>query len=350
MNTKVGISVLSFAHGHASAYCQTMLDYEDVQLISAWDDDLERGAENARRYGIKYSPYLEAVLEDPKVDIVIIGSETNRHADLVEAAASSGKAILLQKPMALSLADCDRIIAAAARYKIFLSVAYQMRHDPSNIRIKNLVESGALGKVGLLRRRHCIPVLFNQGFVEGKSKWHIDPEKNMGMFMDDASHAADFIYWIMGRPVSVISEIDNVLTHVAPDDTGVAVYRFENGAMGILVNSSVTLAGENTTEIYGDQGVLIQNYDDLVSAMVQPPPGGIALKLFKRGGSGWEDLNVPIPASHGERIKGVPRPFLDAYKSGATPPVSAVDGRVSIEMVLGAYQAASAGKRILFPL
>ena len=350
MNAKFGISVLSFAHGHAGTYCQTMLGFDDVNLVSVWDDDQERGVESANRYGMRYTPFVEEILEDPKVDIVIIASETNRHAEFVEAAASAGKAVLLQKPMALSLDDCSRIIAAVDRNKIFLSVAYQMRHDPSNIKIKEIVASGELGRIGLLRRRHCIPVLFNKGFIEGKTKWHIDPEKNMGMFMDDASHAADFIYWIMGKPTSVISEIDNVLTNVAPDDTGVAVYRFENGAMGILVNSSVTLAGENTTEIYGDQGVIVQNYDDLVSSMVKPLQGATALKMFKRDGITWNDLHMPILENHGERIKAVPRVFLDAYKLDNDPPVSAVDGRVSIEMVLGAYKSSTEGKRILFPL
>ena len=71
----------------------------------------------------------------------------------------------------------------------------------------------------------------------------------MGMFMDDASHATDFIHWMLGKPTSVIAEIDNILTDVAPDDTGLAVYRFASGEMAILLNTSATLAGENTTEI-----------------------------------------------------------------------------------------------------
>jgi predicted dehydrogenase len=347
---KIGISVLSFAHGHASMYCQIMAGFEDVRLLSVWDDDEERGSDTANRYGMRFSPHLEHILEDPEVDVVIIGSETNRHADLVEAAASAGKDILLQKPMALTLGDCDRIIQAVDRTKVYLSVAYQMRHDPSNRKIKELVDSGSLGRIGLLRRRHCIPVLFNPGFTEGKSRWHIDPEKNLGMFMDDASHAADFMYWILGKPVSVVAEIDNVLTEIAPDDTGIAVYRFTGKTMGILVNSSVTLAGENTTEVYGDQGVLIQNYDDLVSTMVKPTAGAIALKLFRRGSDSWEDLEIAVPASHGERIMSIPRAFLEAYKSDTTPPVSAVEGRVSVEMVLGAYQSAKEGRRVQFPL
>jgi predicted dehydrogenase len=202
----------------------------------------------------------------------------------------------------------------------------------------------------LIRRRHCIHLLLDPNFGKGFTAWHIDPAKNMGMFMDDACYAADFIYWIMGKPVSVVAEIDNVLTTHAPDDTGVAIYRFQNGAFAELINTSVTLAGENTTEVYGDQGVLIQNYDDLVSTMVPPPVGAIALKLSTRQRPGWQDLGITIPASQAERISGVPRPFIDCLKNELPPPVTAQDGRVSVEMVLGAYRSAQEGRRINFPL
>ena len=350
MTSKLGIGVISFAHGHAAIYCRRMLEYDDVALVAAWDDDPARGASTAAQFGMRYTPHLEDLLQDPAIHAVIVTCETNRHAEMVLAAAAAGKQILCQKPMALTLADCDRMTAAVEAAGVFFMMAHQMRHDPSNVRIKELVEAGALGRIGLLRRRHCIPVLFNPDFVNGPTRWHLDPEKNMGMFMDDASHATDFIHWIMGRPVSVMAEIDNVLTDVAPDDTGVALYRFESGAMAVLVNSSVTLAGENTTEVYGDQGVLIQNHDDSPSTNVTPPSGAIALKLFTRGEPGWRDLGMPIPPTHADRIAGVPRAFIDSVRAGAAPPVTAWDGRVAVEMVLGAYQSAAEGRRVRFPL
>jgi len=350
MSGKIGIGILSFAHGHANIYCQRMAQFDDVRLVSCWDDDIERGKKSAETFNMHFSPHLDDVINSPDIQAVIVTCETNRHPELVIAAAQAKKHILCQKPMALTLPDCDRIIQVVRQSGILFMMAYQMRHDPSNQKIKELVENNSIGRVGLLRRRHCIPLLFDENFSKDSSQWHVDPIKNMGMFMDDASHAADFIYWILGRPSSVIAEIDNILTHVAPDDTGVAVYRFPSGSMAVLVNSSVTLAGENTTEVYGDQGVIIQNYDDLVSTNVKPPPGAMALKLYQRGGSGWKDLGVPIPVSHSERIAAVPRPFIDCLLYERPSPITAEDGRVSVEMVLGAYQSAREGKRISFPI
>ena len=170
------------------------------------------------------------------------------------------------------------------------------------------------------------------------------------MFMDDASHATDFIHWMLGKPTSVMAEIDNVLTDVAPDDSGVALYRFEGGTMAILINTSVTLAGENTTEIYGNEGVVIQNYGDGPSCNMPRPEGAVALRLYTRNEPIWKDLGIAIPNNHGERIAAVPRPFIDCLKNDTESDVTVEDGRVSVEMVLGAYRSAQEGKRVEFPL
>jgi predicted dehydrogenase len=343
---KVGIAVLSWAHGHVNAYCNQIRGFEDARLVACWDDDEERGRKNAETYGIPYSPHMEDVLGNPEVECVIVASETNKHGDLCVAAAEAGKAILLQKPMALTLEECDRITAAVEKAGVWFSLAYQMRCDPQNIHMKRLVEDGAVGRVGIVRRRHCIPALLNKAFVEGPSRWHISREANRGMWMDDASHPCDWLVWMFGRPSTVIAEIDNVLTRVAPDDTGFAVFRYGGGMMAEIHNASVTLAAENTTEIYGDLGVITQNHGDGPSSAVLPPhPIGVKLYQAEKKDLGWQDQGLPVPASHGERIAGVARPFIDALRVGS-PLCSAREGRISIEMVLAAYESSETGRRV----
>jgi len=349
--SKIGIGVLSYAHGHVTSYSHEIVKFDDAELLAVWDDDIERGKNSAEAFGASFKPHLEDVLDDPAIDLVFIASETNKHADLAVAACAAKKAVILQKPMALSMADCDRIIEAVDRNGVWFSLAFQMRYDPANIRMKELIDTGKVGNVGVLRRRHCIPVLFNEGFVTGPSRWHIDPEANMGMWMDDASHATDFLLWMLGEPVSVVAEIDNVLTNVAPDDTGVAIYRFENGEVGILFNSSVTLAAESTTEIYGDRGVVIHNFGDGPALTVPPAEGAVAVRYYDKEHPdlGWQDQGIPIPAGHGVRIQAVARNILDAFKAGK-PTVTAEEGKISTGMILGAYRAAREGRRVNLPL
>jgi predicted dehydrogenase len=292
-----------------------------------------------------FEPDLDALLARADIDAVFVTSQTNRHAEHAVAAAEAGKAVLLQKPMALTLTDCDLIIDAVQRHGIRFSMCYQMRCDPVNQRMKQLVEDGAVGRIAVVRRRHAIPLLLNRDFAR-PGNWHIDPVANRGMFADDASHAADWFYWMLGRPVSVMAEIDNVITDVAPDDNGVALFRFAGREMGVLLNSSTMLAAEATTEIYGDQGVMIQNYGDLSSSSVPRPPHPIALKLYRTDDPQWRDLGLPADTAQGERIAAVARPVVDYLRGRRGPIATAAEGRVGVEMILAAYRSAEEGRRI----
>ncbi|MBM3500552.1 MAG: hypothetical protein FJX74_17995, partial [Armatimonadetes bacterium] len=121
--SKIGIGVLSYAHGHVNSYSAEIRGFEDAELISVWDDNLERGKANADNFGAAFKPHLEDVLDDPAIQLVMIASETNKHADLAVAACAAGKDVIVQKPMALSLADCDRIIDAVDRNGVWFSMA-----------------------------------------------------------------------------------------------------------------------------------------------------------------------------------------------------------------------------------
>ena len=350
MSDQVGVGIISFAHGHANVYCQVMKGFGDVRLVSAWDDNAERGQASAQKFGLEFCTDPDQVINDPRVNAVIITTETNRHAEYIERAAAAGKDILCQKPLATTLEDCDRIIAAVKRHGVKFSMGYQMRHDPVNQKIRELIHSGAVGKVAVVRRRHSIPVLLDPNFVNGPSRWHIDPIANVGMFFDDASHATDWFYWLLGQPRSVMAEIDNVVTSAAPDDNGVAIYRFQHGEMGILLNSSTTLAAVNTTEVYGDEGTIVQDHGDVPSTNTPRPERAVALRLFRKGDKAWTDFGFSIPESHAERLMAVPRPFIDYVRGLTGETISAEEGRVSIEMLLGAYRSAAEGRRINLPL
>lgn len=341
----INIAILSFAHGHANAYCDAIAPFDDAKVVAAWDDNAKRGEAAAAKYGLDWHPDLDSLLARADIEAVIVTCPTNKHAEVIQSACAAGKHILCQKPTATTIEDCDRIIEAVETSGVHFQMAFQMRCDPLNQKIKEWVESGAIGRVGAIRRRHCINFLFNAGLPQSPSAWHIDPVQNIGMFFDDAVHAADFLYWLLGKPISVMAEIDNVLTDVAPDDTGIALYRWQSGTMGVLFNASVTLAGENTTEIYGDEGTIIQNWDDGVSTP-HAPKGVAPLKLWRKSTGQWENFDFEVPSSHYERLKAVPRPWIDNLKAGAPPTVSARDGKISVEMCLAAYQSAREGKRI----
>ena len=343
---KVRIGYLGVAHGHGHAYAGRFRGFDDAELGRVYDRDPTRARSFADAFGLQVASSPDEVIKDS--DAVVVTAETAFHAELCLQAIAAGRAVLCQKPLALTLEQCDAIVAAAERAGTYFETAFQMRYDPANIRLRELVQGGAIGKVGWARRRHCIGVLFDQGFITGASRWHADPALNRGLFFDDAVHATDFLRWVFGEPSSVVAELGHQL--VPMEDTGLAIYRFASGVLVELANSATTLMGENTCEVYGDQGVIIQNHDDGVSTGPARPQSPVLLKMYRRAeaAQGWQDQGIPIPAGHGERIAAVARGFLEALRSG-TPTATARDGRQAVAMVVAAYDAAAQGQRVRIP-
>ena len=115
--TKVRIGILSFAHYHANFWSEVFRDSPDVDFAGVWDDDPQRGAECAARYGARFVPSLDALLE--AVDAVAVCSETSAHRPLIERAAARGKHILCEKPIATTREDARAIAAARESFPIW---------------------------------------------------------------------------------------------------------------------------------------------------------------------------------------------------------------------------------------
>lgn len=136
------VGILGFAHGHVSSYCRKWRDRPelDIDVAAGWDHNSERLAKAGANFNIDECTEIAGVLS--RVDAVVIGAETSMHADMVEAAASAGLPVVLQKPMALEPEEADRIVAAVDRAGIPFTMAWQMRADPQNIKMKELLDGG----------------------------------------------------------------------------------------------------------------------------------------------------------------------------------------------------------------
>ncbi len=332
MTTRIGI--LGFAHAHIGMYIAEWRKTDAVQLVAGWDHDVER----AKKSGIPVANSVADVLR--QVDAVIITAETSRHADLVEQAASAGKAIILQKPLALTLPEADRIVAAAK--KVPFTLVWQMRVDPHNLQIKSLLASGEFGRVFMIRRRHGLPT---QTWKDFEKTWHVQPALNRDVFADDAAHPLDFLYWLRGMPVSVSAELSTLLNPAIVNDTGIVVLRYADGSLGEVSCSFVALAGENVTEVICEHGVIIENYGDVPSCNVPRPPGaGPQLKWFRAGK--WIASELPEITSHGERLTGLAVPLVE-FLEGKRPAIAtAEEGRDVLRIVLACYESAKKGRRV----
>lgn len=341
----IRIGILGFAHGHVNSYCSQWMSKPDfgVTVQAGWDHDGERLEKAVAAFAVDSCSSAEELLARDDLTAVVIAAETALHAELVEKAAESGKAIVLQKPMALTMAEADRIVEAVERAGVPFTMAWQMRADPQLIKIKELIEDGTIGRVFMVRRRHGLSFCLTNG---AGSTWHLDPKWNRDIWADDSSHPIDCVQWLFGLPESVTSELMTLHNSDVPMDNGIAVFRYPNGPLVEVNCCFVNWAAENTMEVIGDKGSIVQNFGDQPSCDVPRPEGACGLKWYLNETGEWTESTLPTPKSHGERIEALAAP-LAAFLQGERPAIAtAEEGRNSLQMVLACYVSSREGRRV----
>lgn len=345
MDQHAAVGVLGFAHGHVSAYCEAWKqEQHGVRVIAGWDHDAARLDKAKESFGL--SPYAspEELLANAEISAVVIGAETSYHADLAVMAAEAGKAIVLQKPMALTMAEADRIVEAVRRCGVPFTMAWQMRADPQNRQMKQWIDSGELGQLFTVRRRHGLPMGLQASFADS---WHVDPAANRDIWADDASHPIDLLHYWLGVPESVTAEIASLYNPRIPMDNGVAIFRYPGGPLAEVNCSFTCIAGENTTEIVAEKGTVVQNYGDATSCNVPRPEGAVGLKRYDPGQGRWIASEWDSPPHHRYRISGLAEPLARFLRGEEGPLATAEEGRTSLRMVLACYVSAREGRRVM---
>lgn len=341
----VNVGILGMAHGHVMTYGKRWIDEPelDVNIVAAWDHDKDRLKTNAEtlKYEIEESP--ESLLARKDIDAVVISSETNLHAELAVKAAEAKKAIILYKPMALTLAQADSIVEAVEKNNVPFTMGYQMRVDPQNIKIKELIKDGTIGSTYLFRRRHGLATHQWPGF---ENSWHVQPEKNRDIFADDSAHPIDLTNWIFGVPETVMAEMTTMHTNDIRNDTGVAIFKYPNGMIAEITLAFACSAAEITTEVYGSKGAVQQYFGDGPSCNPPRKEGLPGLKWFVTGDAAWSESDIPTPPSHGARIGDQAKHFSDFLHGKREPVCTARQGRDSLRMVLACYLSYREGKRV----
>jgi len=339
----MNVGILGFAHGHVNSYCNRWREGPElgVTVTAGWDHDEARAKRAAEGHGVRLFKTPGALLESD-VEAVVIAAETSMHADLVEEAAAAGKKIVLQKPMCLTMEEADRIVSAVEGTGVPFTMAWQMRVDPENMKIRELVKSGRLGRIFMVRRRHGLTTHRMKGFDES---WHVDPRLNRDIFADDAAHAADFIYWMLGMPASVTAELGSLLNPRVPNDNVIAIFRYADGTFAEIVCPFACVTHENTTEVVAEKGTIIQNYGDGPSSGARPEGKG-GLRWFVEDTGKWEDGPDAGFRRQGERIANLAGPLAEFLKGERGALATAREGRDVLRMILACYESNESGRRV----
>jgi UDP-N-acetyl-2-amino-2-deoxyglucuronate dehydrogenase len=202
-----------------------------VELAAVCDIRLERAQAIAKQFGVPAYADMHAMMRAEAIDVVVVLTESGNHADHTVELAPYKRQIVVEKPMALTLADADRMIAACDREGIRLFVVKQNRFNVPVVKLREALEAGRFGKLvlGTVRVRWCRP----QSYYDHdawRGTWAMDG----GVLTNQASHHIDMLEWMMGDVDSVFGVAQTALVNIETEDTAVVSVRFSNGALGVI--------------------------------------------------------------------------------------------------------------------
>jgi UDP-N-acetyl-2-amino-2-deoxyglucuronate dehydrogenase len=290
---------------------------------------------------------LNDALKKKDVDIVIISTPSGAHMDAAVAAASAGKHVVVEKPLEITPARCDRIIDACDKNKTKLCTIFPSRFADSNATLKAAVDAGRFGRL-TLGETTCKWWRTQEYYDKGgwRGTWKLD---GGGALMNQAVHNVDLLLWLMG-PVTQITGFTATLAHerIEVEDTAVACLRFKSGALGVIqATTSVHPGYPKTIAIHGDRGsAVIEQEDVLRWDFAQPSPEDEEIKqrfAQKVGASGG--ASDPAAISHRGHMLQL-SDFIDAIRTNRTPKVDGREGRKAVAAICAIYEAAKTGKAV----
>ena len=226
----IGIGIIG-AGAFGAQHARAIANVDGAEVVAASRRNSAALTEFIGRYGGRGYADYQGLLSDDEVDAVVIATPHETHTSVVEAAAQAGKHILLEKPMAPNLAECDRIVRCTREAGVKLMLGHTGHFIPALQSAKQLLESGEMGEVV-----YGVATKSKKWMNPDRREWHMDRSRGGGMWLTIGVHALDQLTWLMGASVERVSaEMQTRFHDQQADDTGVAFLRYANGATGTAV-------------------------------------------------------------------------------------------------------------------
>jgi len=309
-------------------------------LRAVMDIDEERVRQVGERFAVRRFTEVEPLLAYPEVQAVYIATPTIHHAPQALAAIEAGKHVLIEKPLAMT-ADEGAAIAEAARSKgVVAGVGFMMRHHGAHRRIKELIDDGTLGTPVMGRAQ------LSCWYPPIEGAWRQDPALGGGgAFIDMGNHCFDLLEMFFGRTTEVHAFTANRVHPYPSEDTALATFRFQSGALGIVdtLFNVPDDASKNVLEIYGTRGAI------RCKGTIGQGPGGSArlIALEQKGYAAQQDRGparaTRLRCGQVNTYLAEIRDFSDAIALGHPPTCSIEDGVWNMKVVEAAYRSARTG-------
>jgi UDP-N-acetyl-2-amino-2-deoxyglucuronate dehydrogenase len=309
-----------------------------VVVVSSRQEERARAV--ATEEGCDYTTDPGALVTRPDVDLVSITSSSGSHAGIALAALAAGKHLVIEKPMAMTTADCRAILEAAAARGRVVSVISQRRFEATHQIVKRLLGEGALGRL-LLLEASC-PYFRTQEYYDS-ADWRGTIAEDGGALMNQAIHSVDLMLWLGGPAREVFGRTATQTHRMEAEDLALATVSFTSGALGtIMASTSIRPGFLPSMALYGEKGTIKLEGAQVVHWTVPDvaPPGEAAAGAASAG------VASPQIASH-EHHQAQLAELLDALEQGRPPAVTGEDGLRAVELVEGVYRSSASNRPVL---
>ncbi|MBX2989397.1 MAG: Gfo/Idh/MocA family oxidoreductase [Bdellovibrionaceae bacterium] len=315
-----------------------------ARLAAVCDIQEDRARSTGERFKVPWFTDLHDMMKKQSdIDVVVVLTPSGLHAEHALALAPYKKHIVVEKPMALTLADADAMIAACKKNGVQLFVVKQNRFNVPVVRLREELESGRFGRLvmGTVRVRWARDQhYYDQD--DWRGTWHLDG----GVFTNQASHHVDLLHWMMGDVESVFAKSDTFLVNTETEDTGIAVIRFKSGALGVIEATTACRPKdlEGSLSVMGEAGTV-----EISGFAVNQMRHWNFVPATQEDQNIVQNYSVNPPNVYGYGHKAYYEHVVDVLNGQATHPVSGDEGRKSLELITAIYESIESKAEVKFP-
>lgn len=318
--------------------------------IVALCDVVQDAAESLKsRFGLSdaktYTCYQE-MLENENLDAVAIATDSGKHTSIAMDCINENIHVIIEKPIALSIADADSIITATKAKGVTVCCCHQNRYNRSVQKLRSAVEQGGFGRIYHIAAH----IRWNRGrSYYDQAKWRGTWSQDGGCLMNQCIHNLDLLRWIMGSEIDEVFAYTENFAHpyMETEDTGLAVVKFQNGGLG-LIEGTMNVYPKNLEEtlyVFGERGTV-----KLGGTSVNRIDEWSFADGLNTLGTVKEEFSENPPNVYGFGHTPLYADFISAVNNGTEPYIPVLEGKKSVEMILAIYKSSASGIPVKLPL
>jgi predicted dehydrogenase len=322
----------------ADFHARALGSVRNARLVGVSGAVIEQTTDFARKYNIKAYSSTAELLASGEIDAVSICTPSGTHAEIAATALEAGKHVVIEKPMALTVADCDRVIEAEKKSGRVCTVVSQLRYSDSSAKVREAIAENRLGRLincGVYMKFHRSPEYYSASSWRGTFKMD-----GGGALMNQGIHGVDLMLYFMGKVKTIRAVVKTLYHNIETEDTVVALLEFGNGALGVVEATTAVLPGyPRRFEICGTAGSIILE-EDMISRW--DIPGETIGVGMSAGGTSYDRPDSITVDGHIRQLND----FMSVITGGGECRVRTSDGREAVRLINAVYESARTGNTV----